>query len=208
MSGRLKTNDDRRRRNAPTFDWTWLPYEGRSGRAPKMPELPAPWKRGRSSAWSASARSYWRWLWSTPQATQWDQTGLTLHTAVILKEAIERDPLHASKHSAELRQVEDRHGLNPKALLQLRWKIKPAPNDVQKAIVERTGGDGSVTPIGDRSVTMPKGNAGASAWREWAVACGAMPEEVADLGRDALREAFGKAPAPASARSSAVDRLR
>jgi hypothetical protein len=26
---------------------------------------------------------------------------------------------------AELRQIEDRHGLNPKAMLQLRWRISP-----------------------------------------------------------------------------------
>lgn len=55
-------NPQKRRRNAPTIPATTLPAAGRPGRPPKPPvEL------------GTAGKSWWKWAWSTPQATQWDK---------------------------------------------------------------------------------------------------------------------------------------
>lgn len=112
-----KPEGEKRRRNQATFDWTLLPRSGRKGATPKLPtRTPA----GR--AWSASTKSWWAKLWHTPQSTQWGE-----HDDALLRMAWLREKFWANDASAaemsELRQLEDRYGLNDKAMLQLRWRI-------------------------------------------------------------------------------------
>lgn len=109
------------RRNAPTFEWLRLP---RSGRRRPAPDLPT-WR-----PWTEVTSSWWADLWSTPQSCAWDQTGRTLwNLALLHHELVAVDALRdaekskAAGISAEMRQHEDRHGLNPKALTGLRWVI-------------------------------------------------------------------------------------
>jgi hypothetical protein len=109
-----KTDGERRRRNESTFEWTILPAEGRQGAAPDLPDL---------RSWSLSTVAWWEDLWSSPQAVAWDQTGRTLHRLAILFDDLVKEKAPATSISNEMRQLEDRHGLNPKALLQLRWRI-------------------------------------------------------------------------------------
>ena len=101
-------------RHAPKFGWTDLPATGRTGRAPALPA----WRE-----WHPLTKRWWRQLWATPQATQWDTSGRSLWILACLYDDLVSGRDNTAKVSAEMRQHEDRHGLNPKAMLQLRWRI-------------------------------------------------------------------------------------
>lgn len=101
-------------RHEPKFGWTDLPLAGRDGPPPKLPS----WRQ-----WQTATKSWWRDLWAKPQATQWEQDGSTLWTLACLYDDLIAQRAEAAKVSAEMRQHEDRHGLNPKAMLQLRWRL-------------------------------------------------------------------------------------
>ena len=112
MAGRYpKPDAERRNPNPPAFGWTFLSPKVRV----RVPELPA-------GSWSATTRAWWADLWSSPQAVMWDASGRTLHGAAFLVEVRAATGTTPSLES-ELRQHYDRHGLNPKAMLQLRWRI-------------------------------------------------------------------------------------
>jgi hypothetical protein len=117
-----KVDDERRRRNAPTFGWVDLPREGRKGKPPALPK----WRM-----WDQRTVHEWTQLWAKPQATQWDQTGSTLFVWACLIDDLVTGRADATKVSAELRQHEDRHGLSTKAMLNLRWRL--APDEVGEA---------------------------------------------------------------------------
>lgn len=147
MAGRgpaPKPADQRRRSNKPAAgDWVDLPREGRSGPAPKwmLPGKPA-----------AEVLRLWRWAWSTPQASMWE--GLALEPFVArwckLTVDIHTDALGATALQAslpELRQIEDRLGLNPKGLQDRRWRLA---GDVAQPEADTSG---TVTRI-DRYKTM------------------------------------------------------
>lgn len=108
-------------RHRPRFDWVDLPAEGRAGAPPALPR----WRR-----WSPDTRRWWKALWSKPQAVMWDPSGATLLVAACLYDDLIAGREGARDVSAELRQHEDRHGLNPKAMIQLRWRIaEPDPDE-------------------------------------------------------------------------------
>jgi len=119
-----KTDGERRNRNAPAFTWTELPAEGRQGDPPPLPA-------GRE--WPSATAAAWGDLWSTPQAHVWDQTGRTMHRWAWLHADLVLGKGASNTLSAEMRQIEDRHGLSPKAMLQLRWRIGPAEEARPKA---------------------------------------------------------------------------
>jgi hypothetical protein len=121
MGAAPKPDAERRRKNTPTFGWTILPAAGREGDPPPMPAIPA-WLEVECGDWPASTVQAWSQLWCKPQATAWDQSGSTLRHWVVLHAKDIALGINASER-AEMRQIEDRHGLNPKALLQLRWRI-------------------------------------------------------------------------------------
>lgn len=116
MAGRPapKPDAERRRQNAPTFGWVMLPKAGRKGPTPKLPGV---------RKWSPTTRAAWTGLWKSPQATMWDPSGRTLWRWAVLHEELIVGDRAASSISSEMRQIEDRHGLSPKALLDLRWRI-------------------------------------------------------------------------------------
>ena len=60
-------NEKSRRRNAPTIPTTELPVSGRKGRPPSLPKAYNLRKPG---------AEWWKWAWSTPQATAWDKGAL------------------------------------------------------------------------------------------------------------------------------------
>lgn len=139
-----KPDAERRNRNPKAFDWTDLPAEGRKGAPPKLPKL---------RPWSAETTRWWSELWSKPQAAAWDQSGTTAVPMALLYEQTQH--IEQSKVAgllAELRAHEDRHGLNPKAMLQLRWRIVAAevvadpvkPKSDRRARVLRVVGDATV----------------------------------------------------------------
>jgi hypothetical protein len=104
---------ERRRRNRPTFGGIELDPHPRV----PVPALPK-WRK-----WRKATLEFWAELWSKPQAAQWDPSGVTLVRLAELFDAKQCKEVGLVAASAEMRQIEDRHGLSDKALMQLRWEI-------------------------------------------------------------------------------------
>jgi hypothetical protein len=102
----------RRRRNKPE-ERRSLPAGGRQGKAPAWPIDGEP---------SPAAAKLWAGLWSTPQAVAWEELEWSRFVAryVLIVLAAESGE---SKAWPEARQMEDRLGLTPMAMLRLRWQI-------------------------------------------------------------------------------------
>lgn len=124
-----KAAGTRQRRNAPMANTLQLPAEGRKGKAPEWPAGLNP---------SARAQLVWDGLWTTPQAVAWERLGWTRVVAryAEMVASAERDlddvddpKVYAAMLRAqtaivpELRQLEDRLGLSPMAMLRLRWEV-------------------------------------------------------------------------------------
>jgi len=108
-----KPSAERRRRNRPTFGGIELDPH------PRVPVPPLPkWRK-----WRKTTIDYWAELWSKPQAAQWDPSGVTLARLAELFDAKLAKEVGLVAASAEMRQIEDRHGLSDKALMMLRWEI-------------------------------------------------------------------------------------
>lgn len=73
---------------------------------------------------SKAERALWLALWKTPQATEWERLRWDREVAQYArwKARGESGDLDAAK---EARQLADRLGLNPLALLRLRWEVTP-----------------------------------------------------------------------------------
>lgn len=116
-----KPNDQRRRRNAPTANTQKLPAEGRKGDAPRWP------LGGRTP-------NIWAELWATPQAVMWERNGWERFVARYVRVVLDAErSLHASA-LAEARQMEDRLGLSPLAMMRLQWEIVPDEVDEKRAV--------------------------------------------------------------------------
>jgi hypothetical protein len=131
---------NRQRRNAPLIPTTNLPAAGRQGPPPRVPD---------GYKLNHHGRRFWKWAWSTPQAAAWDEGCVylvarraqlegertTLRAAVpklSVDEIIEAGALldlartiagAAATVDREIRELDDRLGLNPKARAALRWQI-------------------------------------------------------------------------------------
>lgn len=77
----------------------------------------------------------WRELWRTPQAVAWERLRWTREVAqyVRWKTLAELGDIDASK---EARQLSDRLGLNPLAMLRLRWEV--AADEVGEARAQKS----------------------------------------------------------------------
>ena len=134
MAGRYPKPDEQRvNRTTPQFGWIDLPRE-HEGDPPALPH----WR-----LWNPATVEWWAELWRKPQAVMWEPTGSTLWTLACLYDDLISARADAAKVSAEMRQHEDRHGLNPKAMLQLRWRVaeeaetKTRPRRTARASAER-----------------------------------------------------------------------
>jgi hypothetical protein len=104
----------RRRNSRP--DWRKLPAAGRKGKPPKWP---IPMRRR-----PAGVPAIWRELWATPQAVEWERLGWTRIVArYALKVVVAEQPDAPATLQAEVRQLEDRLGINPMAMKRLQWEI-------------------------------------------------------------------------------------
>lgn len=106
-----KNPAQRRRTNSTGAQRTLLPAGGRKKAAPRWPLL-------------TEKPVLWTALWKTPQAAAWEQFGmvrLVARYAQLLVEAeLPRAPIALL---GEVRQLEDRLGLNPKAMRSLLWEV-------------------------------------------------------------------------------------
>src|SRR4051812_22006454 len=100
-------NPNARRRNArPSF--RRLPGTGRTGETPRWPL---------STKATLAERVLWVELWASPQAVAWEELGWTRTVARYTRITIAAEKPHATAAvMGESRQLEDRLGLNPKAM--------------------------------------------------------------------------------------------
>lgn len=98
-----------------------LPAEGRVGSAPDWP-LPASVKHRVDPGLVVLEAELWAEVWSTPQATAWERLRWTRDVAQYVRWKVQGElgDLDAAK---EARQLSDRLGLTPLALLRLGWTI-------------------------------------------------------------------------------------
>lgn len=92
-----------------------LPKGGRRAPAPEWPLL---------DEITVDQKHLWDQLWKTPQAVAWEQMEYTRFVArytLLLLEA--EKPYPATTLLAEVRQMEDRLGLTPKAMRMLMWEV-------------------------------------------------------------------------------------
>lgn len=135
MPGPVPNPDSRRTATgAETFGWTILPAEGRQGPPPPLP-YPNAWLAERGG-FDPSTKAAWKELWATPQATQFDSSGETLHLWAVLHSAAAYEGPTAAR-LGELRAILNAHGLGgPKSLQQLRWRIA-TPGDAPMVVAPR-----------------------------------------------------------------------
>lgn len=125
-----KPDAERRNRAARPFTWTDLPSEGRPGKPPSLPRV---------RQWHAQTRKWWVEVWASPQASAWDQSGRTMVPFALVMDDLIAGRVDAVKASPEIRQHQDRHGMNPKAMLQLRWRVLDDEPEVEP-VQQRSAG--------------------------------------------------------------------
>jgi hypothetical protein len=118
MPAHRKQPGTRRRRNLGQDDWTRIPADA------CVPEEDRPELPGEINDWLDSTREWWDGLWGSPIATMYQPSD---HRPLIrlarLYDLEERDELPASAYG-EITKLEDRYGLNPKALKALGWVVE------------------------------------------------------------------------------------
>lgn len=116
-----------------------LPMEGYAGDIPEWP----------LDSVSEGELKRWERVWRCPMAAQWIRMHIDLVVARYVRVTLQVEEgndsitVAGSNLHSEARQLEDRLGLSPLALLRLRWEIAPA----EKA---------EVTPIKERSTRRLK----------------------------------------------------
>jgi len=93
---------------------TYLPAAGRKGKAPPWPD-PKP---------SLRELEVWRRLWRLPQAVMWERMGFFDGVAHYVRLSVRAEAKPTGVLLGEVRQLEDRWGLNPLSMLRLRWVIE------------------------------------------------------------------------------------
>ena len=116
-----KPEGQRRNRTKPAHETVALPATGREGPSPTP-----------TVALAGGARRLWDALWSRPEASQWSEADVPALTRMVWLES-NRKVWTDSRLLAEVRQLEDRFGLNPYARRQLRWRIE---DEVEADVIE------------------------------------------------------------------------
>lgn len=153
-------SEQKRRRNAPTIPTTSLPVGGLDAPTPEPP---------RSANLDTAGVEWWEWAWHTPQAAAWDAGSLyTIARRASLEDdlaavgrldSLDADDLTDASSQAlrglvqrlaglatgrlnicrEMREIDDRLGLTPKSLAQLRWKITEDGSGTPSQAPQRVG---------------------------------------------------------------------
>ncbi len=121
-----KPASQRRRTNADSLSPTRvLPRSGRSGPPPE-------WPLGKGSA---GEHRIWADLWATPQAAAWEEVAGIRSVARYVRLLVKAEKPNApAAICGEVRQMEDRLGLTPMAMLRLRWTVESA-EDAEPGLV-------------------------------------------------------------------------
>ena len=108
MPAQPKPPGTRVRRNVGQQQWRTLPpaVQFRKPIAPRR--------------WSKETKEWWAIIWRSPMATQWLESDVP--ELIYLGDLMEL-PKKSAEHYAEIRQLKDRFGLNPKARRALMWHV-------------------------------------------------------------------------------------
>ena len=105
-----------------------LPRSGRKGKPPAWPMSDKP---------TAAELHAWAYVWKLPQAVAWERMNSQRTVARYCRTlAASEEPGATAAILSECRQLEDRLGLSPMALLRLRWTI--VDDEVLEAEAART----------------------------------------------------------------------
>lgn len=109
-----------------TSGFRQLPAEGRTGDPPAWP-LSKP---------SPEESKLWAKLWTLPQATMWEhircEDTVALYVRVFVSMSQETETATIVKLGNEVRQLDSKLGLSPRAMLDLRWEVGQ-PEEVPEA---------------------------------------------------------------------------
>jgi hypothetical protein len=120
-----KPAEQRRRRNAGLGSPAGLLRLPLAGRAEDPPTWPLSKPTRRETV-------LWARLWRTPQAVAWERLDWTDAVARYARQLTSAEKRTAPvKLLGEVRQLEDRLGLNPLSLLRLRWEIVDMPTEAE-----------------------------------------------------------------------------
>jgi len=118
-----KDPSQRVRRNLPTGSRAILPSEGYTGPIPVWPY----------EEQSAAELRRWSWVWRTPAAAEFVRMNIEPVVARYVRLSLAADLMISGSGGkasvaqtnlvAEARQLEDKLGLNPSAMLRLNWEI-------------------------------------------------------------------------------------
>lgn len=122
-----KDPSQRRRRNA-AVPMTRLPAEGRHG---ELPSWPLPFVAHHDDDVRVEEAKVWAELWRTPQSVMWDRFGWYRDVAIYAR-LMALAGLGSFDAGREARLLSDRLGLNPVAMLRLRWEIVEDEVDAAK----------------------------------------------------------------------------
>lgn len=114
-------------------------------RGPKKPgftQLPAVGRHGDAPAWpldkfNDNERALWNKVWSLPQAIMWErmrcEDTVALYVRLFCEMADATSPATMVKLGNEVRQLDSKLGLSPRAMLDLRWEVEQADTDTDSA---------------------------------------------------------------------------
>ena len=112
MPGPAPSPNPRRRNVRPNT--VQLPARGYEGAIPDWP-LSRPLKVEKEA---------WGWVWRLPQAAAWAQLNVTRTVARYVRALVVAESRDTTAFQlSEVRQLEDRLGLTPMAMLRLRWEV-------------------------------------------------------------------------------------
>ncbi len=114
IRGPLPKDAGQRRRRNPV-----VPVVELTGPGQKPPPLPTTVKV------PATVRAWWRALWASPISQGFDVVDHPALTRIVVLWVRALDGRAAVGELAELRQLEDRFGLNPLARRRLGWRLGP-----------------------------------------------------------------------------------
>ena len=121
MSGKgpapYKPSEQRKKPQA-TVGFKQLPAEGRVGDPPAWP----------LSQQSAEEQKLWNKLWALPQSVMWEhircEDTVALYVRVFVLMAQAESDATVVKLGNEVRQLDSKLGLSPRAMLDLRWEVE------------------------------------------------------------------------------------
>jgi hypothetical protein len=106
-----------------------LPAEGRQGPIPRLPTRKTP--EGESRPWHPMTRRWWRSVWRSPMATQYDP--LDEYGLLALAELVDQfwhEP--TVRLSAEIMRAGRGYGLTPADRARLHWTIGPRETESER----------------------------------------------------------------------------